>query len=111
MDGQLRFQIFHIIHQITFHAVNNLEEILVPAGVFTFPFASLFVAFPKVLPLMIGVRKGMDNPMIGDGHRWHSPFIGSANNFTHLADAIHIAGFRMAVQLHTLSLGGIFPGN
>ena len=83
LPSGVRDNIFDIIHQIPFHAVNDL----------------------KVLALytVIGIRESLNNTMICNGHGLMSPSHSRLQKLLHIRYAIHIAHGGMAMQLHTLN--------
>ena len=46
--------------------------------------------------------KGLDNPVIGYGYRFHSPFPCTVDYIRNIGHSVHITHLRMAVKLHTL---------
>ena len=83
LPSGVRDNVFDIIHQIPFHAVNDL----------------------KVLALytVIGIRESLNNAMICNCHGLMSPSHSRLQKLLHIRYAIHIAHGGMAMQLHTLN--------
>ena len=82
--------IFHhflqIIHQITFHPVDNLKILILGNGV-------------------AGFCKCLHAAVVRDGQRRHSPFLRPLQKHRRIGHAVHIAHLRMAVELHSLFAG------
>ena len=91
-----------IIDEITLHAIDDLEEFLGIHGRQPLLFPSLILGRKKRFPYMIGVRKCLDISMVSNSDCGHSPLIRSFDQIFALGYAVHIAHFRMAVQLDSL---------
>ena len=76
-----------VVHHIAFHAVNDLER----------------VCLVQALDIVVGIRKCLGSPMVRDRDGRMSPLVGAAHNILDLGDPVHIAHFRMAVELHALN--------
>ena len=103
----IRHYLFQIIHQIGFHTVNDLEEILLVRILVSGFFPLAFFRFPQVIPDMVCIGKTLYHAVIRDGNGPMSPFVGALYNVLGLGDTVHITHLCMTVQLHTLSGGGI----
>ena len=67
-------------------------------------FKRRFSALVYGIHLMLCLRKGLHNQMVGDGNRIHSPCIGLVNIFLYIAYTIHLGQLGMHMQLHALLL-------
>ena len=95
--------LLQIVHQIGLHAVDHLEEI-VPVRVLIPGLLPFFLLrLPQVVYEMIGVREGLHHAVVRDGDGRMAPLIGPLHDVLHLGNAVHIAHFCMAVQLHPLA--------
>ena len=73
----IRHYLFQIIHQIGFHTVNDLEEILLVRILVSGFFSLALFGFPQIVPDMIGIGKTLYHAVICDGDGTMSPFIGT----------------------------------
>ena len=99
--------LLEIIYQIGFHSIYDLKEILLIRTLVTCFDPLCLFCLPQILPHMIGIRKGLHNPMIRNGNRRVSPFIGSFYDILGFGYAIHITHLGVAVKLHPLLHTGI----
>ena len=76
-------QLLGIIYQITLHAIDHLERIILVQAV-------------------AGLGKCLDTAVIRHCQRRHSPFLGAFDDIRHIRNTIHIAHLRMAVELNPL---------
>ena len=84
-----------VIHQISFHSINNLKICL-----------RRYTASPRI-KAVICLREGLHDSMIGNGNCFVSPLIRAFYQCFGICDTIHITHFRMAVQFHALLRTGI----
>ncbi len=96
-----------VVHQIGFHPVDHLEKVLLVRVRIPRLFAPVLFRLPQIFPDMVGVRKGLHHAVIRDGDRRMPPLISPLDNIPGLRHAVHIAHFRMAMQLHPLAHTGI----
>ncbi len=91
-----------IIHEITFHTVDHLEELLAVQRREALPLPRLVGVREELFHDMVGIRKGLHISVIRDGNRRPPPFIGPLYEGRALGNAVHIAHLRMHVELHAL---------
>ena len=89
-------QALGVVHQIGFHAVNDLE-----IGIFGDPSLA-------ALRLM-GLREGLYDAVVGDRQSLHAEMIGLFDDIGGRGDRVHIGHLGVAVQLHPLLPGMILP--
>ena len=82
-----------IIHQITFHTVDDLKWIILI----------------QCFYVMIRIRKSLRHSMVCDGNRLMSPVMGPFYQILYLGHTVHIAHFRMAVQLYPFLRRRVLP--
>ena len=102
--------LLQIVHDIRFHAVDYLKEILL---VRFFPLLLSFCLFflPQVLPDMICIRKSLYHAVIRNGNRRMPPLVGALDNVLCLRNPVHIAHLGVTVQFHSLFHGSIHPAH
>ena len=100
-----------IVHQISLHPVNHLEKALLVRLRLSCLFTAVFLRLPQILPHMVRIGKRLHDPVVGDGNRRMSPFIGSLHDILRLGNTVHIAHLRMAVKLHPLSDAPVLAGS
>ena len=97
-----RYNILHVVHQVSFHSVDDLE--------FLRPLLHLFVI---LIILRINrvrrVREGLHHSVIRDGNRLMPPFERSFDQGLRIDHRIHIAHHRMSMKLNSLVLAAIRP--
>ena len=77
------YQILHVIHQVSLHAIEHLERII-------------------LIQSMACLREGLHTAMIRDSQSLHAPFLSLLDDARHIRNAIHIAHLGMTVELHAL---------
>ena len=85
MDGDA---VIHVVDEVSLHAVEDLD--LVPGG-------------------MPGVREGLGHAVIRDGNGGMAPADSLLDDLLRVRQGVHIAHFRVEMQLHPLHLGGVLP--
>ena len=80
--------VVHVVDEVSLHAVEDLD--LVPGG-------------------MPGVREGLGYAVIRDGNGGMAPADGLLDDLLRVRQGVHIAHFRVEMQLHALHRGGILP--
>ena len=80
--------VVHVVDKIPLHAIEDLD--LVPGGV------------PRV-------REGLGHTVIRDGNGGMAPADGLLDDLLRVRQGVHIAHFRVEMQLHALHRGGILP--
>ena len=80
--------VVHVVDEVALHAVEDLD--LVPGG-------------------MPGVREGLGHAVIRDGNGGMAPADGLLDDLLRVRQGVHIAHFRVEMQLHALHRGGILP--
>ena len=80
--------VIHVVDEVSLHAVEDLD--LVPGG-------------------MPGVREGLGHAVVGDGNGGMAPADGLLDDLLRVRQGVHIAHFRVEMQLHALHRGGILP--
>ena len=99
-----------IIHQIGFHAIDDLEEILL-VGIRIARFLSLrLLRLPQILPDMVGIGEALHHAMVCDRDGPVPPFIGPLYNILRLGDSVHITHLGMTMKLNTLVRSRIHSG-
>ncbi len=91
----LAFRIFNdilkVVHQVSLHPINHLKAVV-------------------WLQRMVGVRKCLYIPMVRYGNRLMPPFLGALDDGLDLRHAVHIAHFRMAMELHPFLGAAVHTG-
>ena len=98
---------FQVIHQITFHAVNDFEEFLRIDRRQPCLFPLFVFGGQQIFPDMVGVRERLDIAVIGNGDGRHAPGIGPFYQVFAFRYAVHIAHFGVQMQFDPLLFGGV----
>ena len=97
-----RDDLFQVIHQISFHPVNDLEKILPIRFLIPGLLALRRLLLPQIRPNMIGIGKALYYSMICDGYGPVPPFISPLYDILGLGYPVKVAHLGMAVQFHPL---------
>ena len=82
--------LLHIVHQVSLDPVKDLEGIALIQG-------------------MAGVREGLDAAVVSHSQGRHSPLLCPFYDILYLRNAVHVAHFRMTVELHPLHRRVVHP--
>ena len=103
-------QFLQIIHQIGFHSIDNLEEILLVRRRLPGLLTSSLLRLPQILPHMVCIGKGLYHSVIRDCNGRMSPPISALYKILCLRDAVHIAHLGVAVKLHSFFQAVVLTG-
>ena len=96
-----------IIHKITFHPVDYLKEVLAIQRRKSLRLSLLIRIPQELLHHVIGIRKGLHIPVIGNGNCRPPPFVSPFHEVRALGHAIHVAHLRVHVKLYALVIKAV----